>query len=194
MKTLFPLLPQTPSSQLRIFIRKTILNDIKTANLRTKNHKLNNAVQAILFGMIERGLGAEFAGDKGKTKVTPAGAGGDEAMWAIILAKELWRKGIWRDAKTVAIISQGCFHPVVKAQSASLHFFLGDEEDADDSDEEEEVRLKHPHIVHILSHSFRLLTSEAFTTNERSTRRLAEATPVFRGSSTKPRKNSKRSP
>ena len=135
MKTLFPLLPQTPSSGLRVFIRKTILNDIKTANLRTKNHKLNNAVQAMLFGMIERGLGAEVTGDKGKTKVAAPGtrANSDEAMWAIILAKELWRKNIWRDAKTVAIIAQGCFHPVIKAQSASLHFFLGDEEDVEDS-------------------------------------------------------------
>ncbi|KAF6764950.1 SDA1-domain-containing protein [Ephemerocybe angulata] len=140
MKTLFPLLPQTPSSNLRVFIRKTILNDIKTANLRTKNHKLNNAVQAMLFGMIERGLGADFVGDKGKTKMpapTDSRKTSEEAMWAVILAKELWRKGIWRDAKTVAIIAQGCFHPVIKAQSASLHFFLGDEEDDEvDSDEE----------------------------------------------------------
>lgn len=145
MKTLFPLLPQTPSSNLRVFIRKTILNDIKTANMRSKNHKLNNAVQAMLFSMIERGLGADFVGDKGKTRMAPSAADGransEEAMWAIILAKELWRKGIWRDAKTVAIISQGCFHPVTKAQSASLHFFLGDEEDPEDSDEEDEVGL-----------------------------------------------------
>ncbi|KAJ2916019.1 hypothetical protein MD484_g4411, partial [Candolleomyces efflorescens] len=142
MKTLFPLLPQTSSSTLRGFIRKTILNDIKTANLRTKNHKLNNAVQAMLFGMIERGLSAEVVGDKGKTKMLAASSDsrkhGDEAMWAIILSKELWRKGIWRDAKTVAIIAQGCFHPVIKAQSASLHFFLGDQEEEEDSDDEEQ--------------------------------------------------------
>lgn len=142
MKTLFPLLPQTPSSNLRVFIRKTILNDIKTANLRTKNHKLNNAVQAMLFGMIERGIDGEFTGDKGKTKMANLAPenrkASEEAMWAIILAKELWRKGIWRDAKTVAIIAQGCFHPVIKAQSASLHFFLGDEDEEEDSDEEDE--------------------------------------------------------
>lgn len=42
------------------------------------------------------------------------------------------------DAKTVAIIALGCFHPVTKVQSASAHFFLGgDEEDGPDSDEEE---------------------------------------------------------
>lgn len=101
LKTLFPLLPRTTSSSLRAFIRRTILSDIRTANLRTKNHKLNRAVQAMLFGMVERGMDAEVVGDKGKLRAGsgPAAPGavqnGGEAMWAIVLTKELWRKGIW---------------------------------------------------------------------------------------------------
>ncbi|OCH95200.1 actin cytoskeleton organization and cell cycle progression protein [Obba rivulosa] len=142
LQTLFPLLPRTTSSSLRTFIRKTILSDIRTANLRTKNHKLNRAVQAMLFGMVERGMDAEVVGDKGKLRAvagkqaTPHNTG--EAMWAIVLTKELWRKGIWNDAKSVSIIALGCFHPMVKVQSASLHFFLGSDEETEDSDEEEE--------------------------------------------------------
>lgn len=42
-----------------------------------------------------------------------------------------------KDAKSVSIISQGCFHPVIKVQSASLHFFLGDDEESEDSDQED---------------------------------------------------------
>ena len=42
------------------------------------------------------------------------------------------------DAKTVSIIALGCFHPVVKVQSASLHFFLGSDEEKEDSDDESE--------------------------------------------------------
>ena len=42
------------------------------------------------------------------------------------------------DAKTVSIIALGCFHPVTKVQSASLHFFLGSDEEKEDSDDEEE--------------------------------------------------------
>lgn len=96
LKTLFPLLPRTTSSALRSNIRKTILSDIRTANLRTKNHKLNRAVQAMLFGMVERGMDAEVAGDKGKARANgQASSGGEEAMWAIVLTKELWRKSIW---------------------------------------------------------------------------------------------------
>lgn len=45
------------------------------------------------------------------------------------------------DAKTVAIVALGCFHPAPKVQSASFHFFLGSEDEDDDSDSEtEEVR------------------------------------------------------
>ena len=41
------------------------------------------------------------------------------------------------DAKTVSIVAQGCFHPVTKVQSASLHFFLGSEDDEPESEDEE---------------------------------------------------------
>jgi len=35
----------------------------------------------------------------------------------------------------------GCFHPVVKVQSASIHFFLGEDEEEDSDNEEGEVCL-----------------------------------------------------
>lgn len=44
------------------------------------------------------------------------------------------------DAKTVSIVALGCFHPVVKVQSASIHFFLGSEDEDEDSDDEDNVR------------------------------------------------------
>ncbi|KAG8851979.1 Severe Depolymerization of Actin [Tulasnella sp. 330] len=143
LKTLFPLLPRTPSTTLRSYIRSTILSDIKTANARTKNHKLNKAVQVMLFGMVERGMDAEVMGDKGKVrgqvKGEKAGKGaGDEAMWAVAMVKELWKKNVWNDAKTVSIVTLGCFHPVTKVQNACLHFFLGSDDDKDESEEEDE--------------------------------------------------------
>ncbi|KAF5330676.1 hypothetical protein D9619_005889 [Psilocybe cf. subviscida] len=150
LKTLFPLLPRTTSSALRSYIRKTILSDIKTANLRSQNHKLNRAVQAMLFGMIERGMSGEVVGDKGKLRANAptgerTGHNTEEAMWAVVLTKELWKKKVWNDAKTVSIVAQGCFHPVTKVQSASLHFFLGSEEDDEESDEEDEVDVRALH-------------------------------------------------
>ncbi|KAH7889879.1 SDA1-domain-containing protein [Phlebopus sp. FC_14] len=141
LRSLFPLLPRSTSSHLRTFIRKTILSDIRTANLRSKNHKLNRAVQAMLFGMVERGMDAEVIGDKGKLRAAAGPSSerspsGEDAMWAVILTKELWRKGIWTDAKSVSIVALGCFHPVMKVQGASVHFFLGSDKEKEDSDEE----------------------------------------------------------
>lgn len=48
------------------------------------------------------------------------------------------RGGNRNDAKTVSIVALGCFHPATKVQNACLHFFLGSDEDKDDSDTEEE--------------------------------------------------------
>lgn len=113
----------------------------------------------MLFGMVERGMDGEVVGDKGKLRAAAGSSStannGEEAIWAVVLTKELWRKGIWcvsvtvfinlvlneasrNDAKTVSIVALGCFHPVVKVQSASLHFFLGSDEEKEDSDDEEE--------------------------------------------------------
>lgn len=42
------------------------------------------------------------------------------------------------DSKPVSIIALGCFHPVMKVQSASVHFFLGSDDEKEDSDDEED--------------------------------------------------------
>jgi protein SDA1 len=142
LQTLFPLLPMTTSPTLRSFIRRQILTDIKTANTPSKNHKLNRVVQTLLFGMVEKGMGADIVGNKGRfaagSAAAQAQAKGGEALWAVTLIKELWRKNIWNDAKTVSIVVRACQHPNVKVQSAAVHFFLGDEdgEGAHDSDED----------------------------------------------------------
>ena len=89
-------------------------------------------------------MDGEVLGDRGKLRAAAgptaehSAHNGDEAMWAVVLTKELWRKGVWDDAKSVSIVALGCFHPVAKVQSAALHFFLGSEEEEEDSDEEED--------------------------------------------------------
>ena len=49
----------------------------------------------------------------------------------------LYRKNVWRDAKTVNVISTACFSDVTKLMVTAVKFFLGsadDEEDEDDDD------------------------------------------------------------
>ena len=151
LQILLPLLPHVNSS-LRSTIRSTILTDLKTSNMKTKNHRLNRIVQGLLFGMVERGMDGEVVGDKGKGKGKTQAGG--EAMWAVMMVRELWKKGVWyvllhithpkltgrTDSKTVSIPALAAFHPNTKVQSAALHFFLGsendDEDESDNSDDE----------------------------------------------------------
>lgn len=91
LQTLLPLLPHA-GKDLRSTIRKIILMDLKTSNQRSKNHRLNRVVQGLLFGMIENGMGGEVIGNKGKGKGKEQGG---EAMWAVMMVRELWRKGVW---------------------------------------------------------------------------------------------------
>ena len=55
----------------------------------------------MLFGMVDRGMSGTMLGDKGKLRGNSnSGAerssdSGDEAMWAVLLTKELWKKGVW---------------------------------------------------------------------------------------------------
>lgn len=136
---MLPLLPHV-SSSLRSIVRHTILTDLKTSNAKAKNHRLNRVVQALLFGMVESGMDAAVVGDKGKGKKKGQELGG-EAMWAVMIVRELWKKGVWTDAKTVSIAALAAFHPDTKVQSAAIHFFLGSETDeVEDSDEEDGVR------------------------------------------------------
>jgi protein SDA1 len=87
--------------------------------------------------MVESGMGAEVIGDKGKGKGKEKGG---EAMWAVMMVRELWKKRIWNDAKTVSIVALAVFHPNTKVQSAAIHFFLGsDNDDPESSDDENDI-------------------------------------------------------
>lgn len=44
---------------------------------------------------------------------------------------ELYRRDIWRDAKTVNVISNGCFATEAKVIVTALRFFLGENNDPD---------------------------------------------------------------
>jgi protein SDA1 len=55
----------------------------------------------MLFNMVERGRTGEVLGDKGKPRalngqtIDREGNNTEEAMWAVVLTKELWRKRVW---------------------------------------------------------------------------------------------------
>lgn len=54
---------------------------------------------------------------------------------------ELFHKGVWRDEKTVSVISQGVFHPDAKVITLTLRFFLSPQKSTTDSDDEKDERI-----------------------------------------------------
>lgn len=59
------------------------------------------------------------------------------AKMSVDIMIDLYKKNIWNDAKTVNVIANvGCFSKVTKVMVASLKFFLGNDPNEKDSDEE----------------------------------------------------------
>ncbi|KAG0057398.1 Protein SDA1 [Gryganskiella cystojenkinii] len=114
---------------LRDILYNHIVNDIKTSNQKAKNNKMNKTLQGFMYTMLTSAEGA-------------AGTGSENAIAAkrsLDVCIELYRKNIWNDAKTVNVIAHACFSPVTKIMVTALQFFLGNNEDEGDSEDEDEL-------------------------------------------------------
>ncbi|CCX06882.1 Similar to Protein SDA1; acc. no. P53313 [Pyronema omphalodes CBS 100304] len=123
LKTLFPVLTATTSKVLRHQIYKSIVSEMRNSNNKTKNHKLNKTVQAVLFELVDQGKD-DFASTNG--------------LWAVKLTRELWKRGVWDDARAVEIMKEASLSVNPKVISGGVRFFLGvDQEKEDLADESE---------------------------------------------------------
>ncbi|KAJ5157990.1 uncharacterized protein N7500_007641 [Penicillium coprophilum] len=52
LHTLFPILVSTPSKTLRALLFQKILSELRTANSKATNHKLNRTMQTVLFNLV----------------------------------------------------------------------------------------------------------------------------------------------
>ncbi|WFD31792.1 Severe Depolymerization of Actin [Malassezia sp. CBS 17886] len=145
LRTLFPLLTRTTSSELRKSLLHMIVQDLKLANKNTANPRLNRMVQGLLFGMVERGMSSRGADGAPSAVLRRSDAeltGRTEALWAVRVAAEMWRRRIWTDAHIVALLALACTHPHPKVQASAVRFLLGDlhaaESTVDGSDSEQE--------------------------------------------------------
>ncbi|KAF9161929.1 Protein SDA1 [Mortierella sp. AD011] len=114
---------------LRDILYNHIVNDIKVSNQKAKNNKMNKTLQGFMYTMLTSAEGA-------------AGTGSENAIAAkrsLDVCIELYRKNIWNDAKTVNVIAHACFSPVTKIMVTALQFFLGNNEDGDESEDEDEL-------------------------------------------------------
>lgn len=120
IQTIFPLLITSNAGQqvkqMRKQIYSTLIALLKSVNTGTKNQKLNRSTQALLFNLLEQR--------------------DNQGLWATKLTRELWRRGIWDDSRTVEIMTQAALHPDVKVAVAGARFFLGADKEREDNFEE----------------------------------------------------------
>ncbi|KAK9834281.1 hypothetical protein WJX81_003203 [Elliptochloris bilobata] len=126
---LFIRLFRCPDKALRRLLFRHIIADVKGANQRQRNDRLNRALQNFLYGC----LGAE--GEAG-------------AKPALAVLTELWRRQVWRDARTVNVIASAAFNESSRVALAAVKFFLGQDEapgaGSDDEDDDPEERVAGP--------------------------------------------------
>lgn len=131
LHTLFPILISTPSKTLRALLFQKILSELRTANSKTTNHKLNRTMQTVLFNLV--------TSDRTSAK----------GLWAIKLTRELWKRQIWTDAKAVEVMKEASLSENEKVIVGGVRFFLGGDKEREEmedesSDEEVDVRqIKH---------------------------------------------------
>uniref|UniRef100_A0A8D8TFG0 Protein SDA1 n=1 Tax=Cacopsylla melanoneura TaxID=428564 RepID=A0A8D8TFG0_9HEMI len=117
-----------PDKPLRKFLETHIITDIKNINSKHKNAKLNTTLQNFMYEML---------------KDTNHRA----AKMSLSIMVHLYKKNVWRDAKTVNVIATACFSKSAKVMTAALKFFLTADEaemksDDEDSDEDTIKELK----------------------------------------------------
>ncbi|KAH8553386.1 SDA1-domain-containing protein [Umbelopsis sp. PMI_123] len=113
---------------LRELLYTHIVNDIRNANSKVKNNKLNKTLQSFMFTILE----SVKSGNSDENAIA--------AKRSVDVCIELYRKNVWNDAKTVNVIAEACFSPITKIAVTAIQFFLGNnEEQEDDSDDEDDV-------------------------------------------------------
>ncbi|CAK7215854.1 Severe Depolymerization of Actin [Sporothrix bragantina] len=130
---LFPILVHTPSKTLRTLLFRRIVSDLRNANSRTKNHKLNRTVQTVLFNLVT----------SDRTSARP--------IWAVKITRELWTRQIWVDERPVEVMREACLGDNEKVVVSAVRFFLGGdkarEELEDDSSDDEAGQNKYGGVL-----------------------------------------------
>ncbi|KDD72819.1 hypothetical protein H632_c2857p0, partial [Helicosporidium sp. ATCC 50920] len=123
---LFRLL-RVPDKTLRALVFRHVVADLKAAKKGSRDVSLARAAQGFMYVAVRD----EHEG---------------AARRAVGLLAEMWRRRIWRDARTVDVVASAVDHPSPRVVEAALRFFAGadadkaeGEEDSDDEPEKSRV-------------------------------------------------------
>ena len=109
--TLFPIQDKT----MRTLMSRHIAADIKSQNKKGQNEQFNRRIQNMLLNIVEQD---------------------DEvcAKRALVVFTDMWRRQVWRDARTANAIAAAVFHKSDAVGMSGVKFFLGQDEDGGEGD------------------------------------------------------------
>ncbi|KAK2863698.1 hypothetical protein FQN49_004082 [Arthroderma sp. PD_2] len=108
----------TPSKTLRAFLFQKIVSDLRSANAKTTNHKLNRTIQTVLFNLV--------TSDRTSAK----------ALWSVKITRELWKRQIWTESKAVEIMKEAALANNEKVIIGGVRFFLGGDKEREELEDE----------------------------------------------------------
>ncbi|KAJ3051845.1 Protein SDA1 [Rhizophlyctis rosea] len=158
--SLFFTLFRCKDKALRQLLHNHIVNDIKAANAKAKNNKLNKTLQNFMYTMLKDSN--EIAARK-----------------SLEVMIDLYQKNVWNDAKTVNIISEATLSTIPKIVAPALHFFLGTNDQKDDDEDKHDgpdmAQMKHAHQINKKSKKRQTAMEKAFATVKRKERQKSRA-------------------
>jgi protein SDA1 len=122
LNILFPILVTTPSKTLRALLFSKILAELRMANSRTTNHKLNRTIQIVLHNLLTQ----DRASSKG--------------IWAVKITREMWKRQIWTDSRAVEIMKEAALSDNEKVVGGGVRFFLGGDKEREEMEDEDSDR------------------------------------------------------
>eukprot|EP00873_Tetraselmis_striata_P004551 jgi/Tetstr1/424815/TSEL_015318.t1 len=133
---------------LRQLLHRHIIADIKASNLKHRNDKLNRSVQNFLYSMLQARPPPWWQRRRqcwdwgcGVAELKEGALGEDEheaaAKKSLAVMTELYRRNIWRDAKTVNVIASATTNKSSPVMLAAVKFFLGQDEREENEEEDE---------------------------------------------------------
>ncbi|EIE25800.1 SDA1-domain-containing protein [Coccomyxa subellipsoidea C-169] len=102
---------------LRQMLFRHIIADIKSANQKQRNERLNRSLQNFLYSCLA---------NEGEAAAKPA----------LAVLTELWRRQVWRDARTANVIASAALHESPRILLAAVKFFLGQDEVSEDGEDD----------------------------------------------------------
>mmetsp|Transcript_19617 Transcript_19617/g.40691 ORF Transcript_19617/g.40691 Transcript_19617/m.40691 type:complete len:849 (+) Transcript_19617:51-2597(+) len=141
LMTLFFDMLVVKDKELRSIAYAHIISDVKNLNKGGRNEKVNRSLQGVIHTLVNE-AGAMHKARASKASKAPDSEAAErcatKATRCVSLACDLYRRRVWNDTRTVAILATACLSPVHSIQLRAVKFFLQIEDRMDEDKSKEE--------------------------------------------------------